>query len=85
VGENLRNTTAKETAKMDMKQVLRNLEDDIGNGGVEAQSFAANCYITMAGEDQRALQNDNTDKLASEYIGLCARSGCDGLAHAAGR
>jgi len=66
-----------------MRKIMDNLEHDIANGGVEAQSLAANCYVTMARKAQRALK-DGTDKLAEDYIDLCVRSGCEGLAYAAG-
>lgn len=77
------NALLQEIEKMDMKQVLENLLSDIDDGGVEDDTFAAACYITMASQAHRVLQDNADDAEASGYLSLCADSGCAGLAYVA--
>ena len=73
---------------MDLKQCLNNLKYDLGNGGIRDETFAMNCYVTMANKAHRLLKSDTSDQeaqaLAEEYLSLCANSGNDALEHATG-
>ena len=68
---------------MNLTQCLENLKHDIRNGGIEEDSFAAVCYITMANEASRLLKSGVADQRetdrATEYLALCRRSGSDSL------
>ena len=68
---------------MILRQCLENLKSDINNGGLEDDTFAMVCYITMANEARRLLKNDVLDQQktedAKEYLALCCRSGNDSL------
>lgn len=67
---------------MNIRVCLENLKYDLSNGGIEEDSFAMNCYITMAHEACRILKSaasrrDIDD--AKEYIALCKDSGIGSL------
>ena len=68
---------------MILRKCLENLKSDINNGGLEDDTFAMICYITMANEARRLLKNDMSDQQktedAKEYLTLCCRSGTDSL------
>lgn len=68
---------------MNLKQCLENLKYDTGNGGVEEDSFAMICYITMANKARRLLRDSALDQRAmddaKEYLALCCRSDSDSL------
>jgi hypothetical protein len=65
---------------MNLGQCLRNLRHDIGNGGLEEDTFAMNCYITMANRARRLLKSNASDQReATEYLALCSNSGSDSL------
>jgi|GEM_PF-2741096 len=68
---------------MDLGQCLENLKHDISNGGLEDDTFAMNCYITMANKALRLLGSDVSDQReadhAREYLALCGNSGSDSL------
>ena len=68
---------------MNLGQCLENLRHDISNGGLEDDTFAMNCYITMANEARRLLGSDVPDQreadYAREYLALCGNSGSASL------
>lgn len=73
---------------MNMTRITKNLEHDIGNGGVKDDTHAANCYIIAATVARRTLRDDAEsgfvdDEEASDdaraFLAICAKSGCAGL------
>ncbi len=42
---------------MDLKQCLENLKHDVNDGGIEDDTFATLCYVTMANEARRILSS----------------------------
>jgi len=72
---------------MDLRQYLENLKYDLGNGGLEEDSFAVVCYITMVNKAHRMLSSNTLDKQAiddaKKYLTLCHESGCDSLRYVA--
>ncbi len=68
---------------MDLRQCLENLKYDIGNGGVDDDTFATTCYITMANKAHRLLESGASDQRtandAKEYLTLCCSSESAGL------
>ena len=72
---------------MDLKKCLDNLRHDLNNGGVEDDSFAMNCYVTIANEAHRLIECDTSDertrKVANEYLAMCRSSGSDILRYVA--
>ena len=72
---------------MDLRRCLENLKYDLDNGGVEEDSFAMNCYITMANEACRIIKGGASQREidgAVEYLDLCRNSGVDSLMCIAG-
>ena len=72
---------------MDLRQCLDNLQHDVNNGGLEDDSFAMNCYITMANEAHRILSTTSAqqDKVeAQEYLEMCRNFGTASLKYVAG-
>lgn len=71
---------------MDLKQCMDNLKRDVDNGGVEDDSFATNCYVTMANEARRILDSGLSDQKAADaraYLSICCSSGSDSLRYIA--
>lgn len=67
---------------MDLRKYIECLRYDLVNGGVQDDSFAMNCYITMANEACRILRSEASQQemdTAKEYITLCLSSGNDSL------
>jgi hypothetical protein len=68
---------------MDLEQGLANLRNDISNSGVEDDTFATICYITIANQAIRLLESRPPDQrdadTANEFLMLCSRSGNDSL------
>jgi len=68
---------------MHLGQCLENLKHDINNGGLEDDTFAMNCYITMANKARRLLRIGTSDRQeagdAKEYLAVCCNSGSDSL------
>lgn len=67
---------------MDLRKCMENLRYDMANGGLEEDSFAMNCYITMAIRACRILKNGASQEEmddAREYLALCISSGIDSL------
>lgn len=68
---------------MDLGQCLENLKYDVSNGGLEDDTFAMICYITMANKARRLLRSNTSDQreadYAREYLALCCNSGSDSL------
>ena len=69
--------------EMNLEQGLVNLEEDISNGGVIDDTFAAICYITIANKAIRLLGCRPLDQrdadTANKFLMLCSRSGIDSL------
>ena len=73
---------------MDLKQCMENLKHDVDNGGVDDNSFAMNCYVTMANEARRILGNGSSAQKAAdakEYLTTCSNCGSDSLRYVAER
>lgn len=68
---------------MDLKKCLGNLKHDLNNGGIDDDSFAMVCYMTMAKKAHKLLGDTEPDKLeqdnAKEYLTMCRNSGYAGL------
>ncbi len=68
---------------MNLEQCMKNLSHDVGNGGVEEDTFSAICYITMANKARCLLKSNVSDPQAADrarkYLALCCRSGVDSL------
>ena len=68
---------------MDLRLCLENLKHDVNNGGLEDDTFAMVCYITMANEARRVLESKTLDQQtaeeATEYLAICCNSGSDAL------
>ena len=68
---------------MNLRQCLDNLKHDVNNGGVEDDTFAMICYVTMANKARRILENGNLDQQtmadAREYLALCCSSDSSSL------
>ncbi len=68
---------------MNLTRCLENLKHDVSNGGIDEDSFAVVCYITMANAASRLLKSGAADQretdCATEYLALCRRSGSDSL------
>jgi hypothetical protein len=62
---------------------LENLKYDVSNGGLEDDTFAMNCYITMAKKARRLLRSGTPDQQAAEnakeFLALCCEHGSGGL------
>ena len=63
---------------MDLRRCLENLKHDINNGGLEDDTFAMICYVTMANEAHRIIKEDTSHQQmldnAKEYLALCSSS-----------
>jgi hypothetical protein len=74
---------------MTLSQCLKELKHDINNGGLEDDTFAMNCYVTMANKARRLLENGTSDKqaadVAREYLAVCFDSSSDTLRYIAAR
>jgi hypothetical protein len=72
---------------MDLEKCLENLKHDVNNGGLEDDSFAMNCYVTMANKARRMVKNGSSDPKskvsAEEYLTICCKSGNDILKYIA--
>jgi len=72
---------------MDLRRCMENLKHDISNGGLEDDTFAMVCYITMANRARRLLENmvfdEQAEEVAKEYLALCCNSESDSLRCAA--
>ena len=68
---------------MDLKKCLDNLKYDLSNGGIQDETFAMNCYVTMANKACKLLKNGASDEqmraTAGEYLATCSDSGSDTL------
>ena len=68
---------------MDLRQCLNNLKNDLGNGGIQDDTFPVVCYMTMANKAHRLLKESALDQQtrsnADEYLSMCRRSGSDSL------
>jgi len=67
---------------MNLRICLDNLKHDLNNGGIEEDSFAMNCYITMANEARRMLKRSLSQSEiddAIQYLSLCRDSGASSL------
>ena len=72
---------------MHLKQCLVNLKHDVGNGGVEEDTFAAICYVTTANKARKLLANNTLSQQsmedAREFLTVCLNSGSDTLRYIA--
>ena len=71
---------------MDLKQCLENLKHDVNDGGIEDDTFATLCYVTMANEARRILSNGSSTQEvadAKEYLTICCSSDSDSLRYIA--
>ena len=71
---------------MELKQCLENLRHDVSNGGVEDDTFATLCYVTMANEARRIVSDGSSTQEvadAKEYLTLCCGSDSDSLRYIA--